>query len=357
MRALALVTDAFGGYGGIARYNRDFLDALSAFPATDRIEVLPRYAPQPLEALPEKVVQHRARAGRIAYAAQAVQLARRLKPDLIFCGHLHLSPLASALAKGRARLLTQAHGLEVWQRPSDGRRRGVETSHSILCVSRDTRARVLTWADVTPERVRVVPNTVDEAFTPGDRLAARARLEVGDAKVVLSVSRLDGGQRHKGQDRVIRALPAVVAQGHDVRYLIAGEGEDAARLAALAAECGVAERVRFLGKTPQAELPDLYRAADVFALPSTGDGFGIVYLEAMACGTPALGLAVGGASDALADGRLGVMVGENDVALGLAKVLVSPRGDEAARYADVQARFGRAVFRDRIATVLHSIAL
>jgi phosphatidylinositol alpha-1,6-mannosyltransferase len=115
----------------------------------------------------------------------------------------------------------------------------------------------------------------------------------------------------------------------------------------LATATGVSERVRLLGRVPAGELADLYRAADLFALPSTGDGFGIVFLEAMACGTPALGLAVGGAADAFADGALGMLASEAN--LGEAMVQALAEGRPAAAVADaVHARFGSGAFRARL---------
>jgi phosphatidylinositol alpha-1,6-mannosyltransferase len=227
------------------------------------------------------------------------------------------------------------------------RRRSLEAADLVLCVSRDTRARVLAWADLPPERVRVAPNTVAERFTPGSRDEARRRLNLGGERVILSVSRLDAGQRHKGQDRIIRLLPALVDRGLDVLYLIAGEGDDAPRLRVLAAEAGVADRVRFLGRTPDEQLADLYRAADLFALPSTGDGFGIVFLEAMACGTPALGLAVGGAPDAFADGELGALAQEEGLLEALARAVTEAQTSPALSEA-VRARFGQGAFRARL---------
>jgi len=321
---------------------------MSGFAVAPLIEVLPRYARGRAEPAPERVRQHVAINDRQLLTLKAVALAEQLRPDVVFSGHLHLSPLAAWIARRHgARLVQQAHGVEVWPRPGEMRRRSLEAAHLVLCVSRDTRARVLAWADVPPERVRVAPNTVAERFTPGARGEARQRLGLGDERVILSVSRLDAGQRHKGQDRIIRLLPALAARGLDVLYLIAGEGDDAHRLRALATETGVAERVRFLGRTPDENIADLYRAADLFALPSTGDGFGIVYLEAMACGTPALGLAVGGAPDALADGELGVLADEEDLLEALAGALAGARTTPALSEA-VRARFGRGAFRARL---------
>src|SRR5262249_12921035 len=91
-------------------------------------------------------------------------------------------------------------------------------------------------------------------------------------------------------------------------YLIVGDGDDRPRLEALATECGVAERVRFVGLVRAEELPDYFRLADVFVMPSTGEGFGIVFLEAMASGVPVIGGNQDGSLDALGDGILGTAV-------------------------------------------------
>jgi phosphatidylinositol alpha-1,6-mannosyltransferase len=188
---------------------------------------------------------------------------------------------------------------------------------------------------------------VGAQFTPGDRAAARAHFDLNGQPVILSVGRLDRREAYKGQDRVIAALPELNAKGPKPLYLIAGEGDDRPRLQTLAVQIGVADQVRFLGEVAEQALPDLYRAADVFALPSTGEGFGIVYLEAMACGTPAIGLDVGGAPDALGDGRLGVMVPESGLNAALSDLIAKPRPKGLAEAA--QARFGRPAFIERVA--------
>jgi phosphatidylinositol alpha-1,6-mannosyltransferase len=357
MRVLALVTEAYGGYGGIARYNGDLIDAISNLEAAPEIEVLPLYARDPTGPLPARVRQHAPRSVRTLYSLFAIGVAARRRPDVVFCGHLHLSPVAAWIARrNRCAFVCQAHGLEVWPQPSELRRRSFEMADALLCVSRDTRARVLTWADMPPERLRVVPNTVADEFRPGPSDQTRQRLGLVGHKVILSVSRLDGGQRHKGQDRIIAALPGLVAAGHDVVYLIVGEGDDAPRLAELARRAGVNDRIRFLGRVPQSELPDLYRATDLFALPSTGDGFGIVFLEAMACGLPAVGLAKGGVADALADGDLGVLASETNLVEALDRALTQ-NGASVARAQEVRRRFGREPFQARIAAVFASLGV
>lgn len=347
MRVLALVTDAYGGRGGIAQYNRDLFGALAQAEGVE-IEILPRDIRETPRNLPAGVRQLAPRGGRAAYVATALRRVLALRPAVIFCGHINLAAPAAALARlTSARLVIQLHGIDAWERPSAAKRRAVEQADLVLCVSRYTRARVLEWASIPPERVAVLSNTVSEIFTPGDRHAARERFGLGAEKALLTVGRLDAGERYKGQDAVIECLPQLAQAVGDIVYLIAGDGDDRARLEALASSRGVAERVRFLGQVVSEALPDLYRAADLFVMPSTGEGFGIVFLEAMASGTPALGLEAAGAADALADGELGDAVEAADLCDAMARRLTAPSSDPGALHAAVQARFGREAFGRR----------
>ncbi len=357
---LALVTDAYGGRGGIAQYNRDLTAALARVPSLAAIEILPRVAPAPTGDLPAKVTQHPPRFGRIAYILAASRLAARLKPDVIFCGHLFMAPLGLLLARlFRARLILQAHGVEAWARPFRLQRLAAERADLILVVSRDTRARVLDWANIEPERIRVASNTVAEEFTPGDGDAAREELGLAEEFVILTVGRLAAAERYKGHDRVIPLLKTLNGSAAAPIYLIAGAGDDRLRLETLAVHHGVSARVRFMGHVPQDMLPNLYRAAHLFILPSSGEGFGIVLLEAMACGTPAMGLAHSGALDPLCDGELGAVVEEADLLAGLQQVCRDRRagclesGDALA--GRVTERFGRAAFEHRIGGLIAGV--
>lgn len=353
---LALVTDAFGGHGGIAQYNRDFLGALAESGLVASVTVLPRHAP-PLPpphppgrtAGPAAISQMPARPGRLAYTVVALLTALCQRTDVIFCGHLHMAPLAWLIARlKRAKLVVQLHGTEAWPRPSQLRRAAAETADLILCVSRYTRSHVVGWAAIAPERVMVAPNTVADVFAPGDGTPLRTALALGDQRVLLTAARMDARERYKGHDRVIAAIPDLVQQGHDVVYLVIGQGDDRVRLEELAREAGVAERVRFLGAVSLDELAAAYRSADLFVMPSTGEGFGIAFLEAMASGTPALGLDVAGACDPLADGDIGAAVAADDLAEAIAHRLARPRPDPVALANAVRARFGPQMFRAQI---------
>ena len=138
-----------------------------------------------------------------------------------------MAPLAALIAATeRAKLIVQMHGIEAWPRPSRLQRAALESADLVLCVSRYTRARVLSWAAIEPERVLVLPNTVGEAFTPGDGSSLRATLGLEGKRVLLTVGRMDARERYKGHDRVIEALPQLVAAGHDVIYVVLGDGDD-----------------------------------------------------------------------------------------------------------------------------------
>ena len=352
-RMLAMVTDGFGGRGGIARYNCDFLSALAG--AGWQITVVPRYAPDP-ETPPRGIKQTPSRAGRLSYAARVCFEVLRRRPQVVFCGHLFMAPLGLILARlAGAQFVVQTHGIEAWQPPGALVRASCAGASLILSVSRYTRAQILRWAELAPERVRVLPDTFGASFAPASA-GNDDSLGLDGKKILLTVGRLDRREAYKGHDRVIAALPALVAGGHDVYYFVAGTGDDRPRLEALARHHAVTERVEFVGAVPKDRLIELYRRADLFVMPSTGEGFGIAFVEAMARDTPALRLGVGGACDALGDGELGIMVApDEDLAARISAQLSAPGLRGAPLAAAVEARFGPGQFTQHARLLLERL--
>lgn len=350
-RVLALVPDAYGWRGGIAQYNRDFLEALIESKAASSVMAVALHAPASWM-VANGIQQWKPRGGKAGYAFAAVCLALRHRYNVVFCGHIHFAPLAALTARiAKAKLILQAHGYEAWQERSPIQRAAVDAADVILCVSRYTRSALLKWSLIAPERVVVIPNTVGERFCPGSGRELRQVAGWDGRKVLLTVGRLSSAERYKGQDRVIGAIPALLARGHDIQYVIVGAGDDRERLSRIAADAGVGDRVQFIGECDAEKLPDFYRASDLFVMPSTGEGFGISFLEAMACGTPALGLAKGGARDALADGELGNAVDEARLVDEIDRMLSEPLGTPPLLADRVRARFGREVFASNLRTV------
>jgi phosphatidylinositol alpha-1,6-mannosyltransferase len=315
LRVLALVTDAFGGHGGIAQYNCDFLSALAACEGVRDVIVLPRASEKSPGTLPFGVRQLPPVPGRLAYSLAALQAARAHPAiDVVFCGHLFMAPLAATISKLlRVPLWVQVHGVDAWDELSSLYRRPVETAALITSVSRYTRRRLLEWVGIDPVRVKVLPDTVDPRFQPGPKPGyLLERYATGGGKVLMTVSRLASSDRYKGHDRVIGALPRVLLEHPKTIYIIVGDGDDRPRLEALTVEYGVAEKVRFAGTVAPEELPDHFRLADVLVMPSTGEGFGIVFLEAIATGISVIGGNRDGSLDPLADGVLGRAVDPDD---------------------------------------------
>jgi phosphatidylinositol alpha-1,6-mannosyltransferase len=203
--------------------------------------------------------------------------------------------------------------------------------------------------------VVVLPNTVGEQFTlDGDRMTAKEAHGLTGKRVLLTVSRLAKSEGYKGHEQIIRCLPAIAEKIDDLIYVIAGDGDKRSELEEIVRRERLEGVVVFTGEVENSKLPALYRAADVFVMPSSGEGFGIVYLEALACGTPVIAGDSDGARDPLQDGNLGVLVDEQGLTAEIRCLLrLSPRcgksqgssreiGDSVRRY------FGRGVFNSLV---------
>jgi phosphatidylinositol alpha-1,6-mannosyltransferase len=340
IEVLALVTDAFGGLGGIAQYNRDLATALAQCSRIGRVVILPRQGTAEQVVLPEGVRQLAPRAGKLRYTLSALRAAMREGPfHVVFCGHLHMAPLGAVLSRAlRVPLWLQLHGFEAWGPIRRTQLWAAERAALVTVVSRYTRRRFLTCARIDPSRVRVLPNTFQRSFAPGpkpDYLLKRHQLH--GKKTLLTVGRLAADERGKGQDKVIEILPRMVETCPELVYIVAGTGDDRARLERLAHRLGIAGHVLFVGMVAPHELADYYRLADVFVMPSTQEGFGIVFLEAAASGLKLIGGRRDGSTDALADGAIGVAIDPDDadeLASAIAAALVGegPNPTEVRRF-------------------------
>jgi glycosyltransferase involved in cell wall biosynthesis len=289
------------------------------------------------------------------FAAGLLAACGRQRPDHIISAHLNFGPVAY-LAKrlfGVPYTLS-AYGIDVHEDLSTSRRNALRNADTVIAASTWCRQRLLDIVKVDPSRVCVLPQTVDAVrFRSGSKpqhLVDRYGLRPGE-RVVLTVARLDANEGYKGYDRVVQALPRVRAVCGPIRYVVAGDGDDRARLEAIARAAGVADALVLAGFVPDHELADHYRLADVFAMPSTGEGFGIVFLEAMACGTPVLAGDADGSVDAVDQGRLGRLVDPHDVNAIADGLIALLRGDGPSLWFDrgalhcaVVARFGRAAY-------------
>jgi phosphatidylinositol alpha-1,6-mannosyltransferase len=283
--------------------------------------------------------------------------------DLVVAGHPSLLPaLRAGLGEGpgRPRCWAWAYGIDVWGRPGRGLAPHLAWADRVAAISRFTRDQVAPW--VRPERLSVIHPPVDtDTYTPGAPSAPGADL--------LVVGRLARGERYKGHEVLFRAIrPLEKRLGRAVTLRVVGDGDWRAELEREAAALGVAGRVEFAGRLSLAALLDAYRGCGVFAMPSrvdrrarglwTGEGLGMVYVEAQACGRPVVASTEGGAPETIVPGATGLLADPRDplaVADAAAALLEHP--DRAAQMGRagrrwVEERFSVERFRARLAELL-----
>jgi len=239
------------------------------------------------------------------------------RPDIIISTHPNFSPLAYCLKKAAGiPYWVVAHGVDVWGLTDPALKVALREADLILSVSAYTRDRLLSEQQIDQEKIAILSGTIDSARfrieSKPEYLMRRYGIAQGQP-VILTVSRMDSRERYKGYDTILRALPVVRQTIPEVRYLIAGKGDDRQRIERIIAESGLNSCVTLAGYVPDEELCDHYNLCDVFAMPSKGEGFGIVFLEAMACGKPVLAGNKDGSVDALRRGDLGVLVDPDNV--------------------------------------------
>ena len=252
-----------------------------------------------------------------AFAFRILRAAFVDRPDLIILSHLNLGPVAYWLARLRGtRYWLVAHGVEAWNLKRRAKIRALRAADRILAVSSFTRERILQEQYLRSDQVRVLPNTIQaNAFQPAPKpkfLLTRHGI-APQKKVILTVARLADSEQYKGYDQILRALPQVLSAVPEAHYVLVGEGRDRSRVEQLIKSLGLSSFVTLAGSVPQPELADYYNLCDLFAMPSKGEGFGIVFLEALACGKPVLAGNVDGSSEPLQRGRLGVLIDPENV--------------------------------------------
>lgn len=211
-----------------------------------------------------------------------------------------------------------AHGTEIlqaaqnrWARP----REALRAATRVFANSRFTAGLLSEKIGVDAQRIRILhPGCDTERFSPEATPDEARRLvgDLGDGPIVLSVGNLVA---RKGHDLVLQALPTLTRRWPGLTYVVVGDGPFRSQLVALARALGVQRSVRFVGRITSEALPSFYRLCDVFAMPSRFlaqhqdvEGFGIVYLEAGACGKPAIGGLSGGTADAILHEQTGLLI-------------------------------------------------
>jgi asparagine synthase (glutamine-hydrolysing) len=269
--------------------------------------------------------------------------------DRLICGHVAQLPVAwlAQRLNPRLRYYLVAHGIEVWRPFTLPERIALRGAEKILCVSDYTRGELLKHCPRSAARSVVLHNALAPTFAIG-----RGKPLAECVPDILVVTRLTYADRYKGVQHMIEAMPAIRASLPDARLRIIGRGDDLPRLQTLAASLGVADAVEFLGFVPDRRLAEELRACRLFALPSRKEGFGLVFLEAMAHGRPCLGARAGGIPEVIS-AECGVLVDYGDVpGIAAATVAAMRRTWNETLVLERAKAFSYSPFKERLTNLL-----
>lgn len=254
-----------------------------------------------------------------ALAAARKSVANGALSRIVLAAHPNLAVPASwmqrlAFSSSPLRSIVVAHGIEVWQPLAASRRRALQRANLVAAPSRYTAQRLAEVQGVAADRVCRLAWPLDPEFLSLAAAPERSRAPSGfpEGHVVLAVGRWVSSERYKGADELIAAVAQLRPAFRDLHLALVGTGDDVPRLRQLAGASGAAASVHFLEGLTREELAGCYAQCDIFALPSTGEGFGFVFLEAMAFAKPVVGAAAGGITDLIEDGVNGLLVPGHD---------------------------------------------
>ena len=364
---LLLTLSTFKFTGGIEKFNRCLLKAVQeVYPNKD----IAAWALYDTEADKRYISSARFRGfqeQKIKFVLAALWEARN--HETIIIGHINLSILIVLLRflYPKKQLILMAHGIEVWEQQKGLKAKALQQVSSIWAVSNFTKKQLCAANHIALDKVVVFPNTIDpylvadiESPINWDLLAPYQLYP--HQTIILTLTRLQHEEQYKGYDKIIAVLPSLISQYPNLKYVIAGkyDAEEKQRVLDLIAYYQVGYHVELLGYVADEVVQHLYKAATVFAMPSSGEGFGIVFLEAMAMGLPVIAGNADGSVDALDQGRLGVLVDPHAVdtiAAALHSQLEKGKGsiiDQQALQTKVYTQFGFDAYKQRLHNLLGS---
>ncbi|HRK61103.1 MAG TPA: glycosyltransferase [Candidatus Omnitrophota bacterium] len=285
-------------------------------------------------------------------------------PQLIIVTHAHFAVIALILKKIlKQKYLVIAHGVEVWNINNWLLKKAIRNADKVLAVSNFTKQRLISQNLAFDGGITIFPNTFDETrFCIGmseKKIFEKYGIRNQD-QILLTVCRLVQSEFKKGYDLVLRAMVELSKQLPDLKYVIIGDGEDRCHLDRTIKNLHLSERVILAGRVSDEELPKYYKSANIFVMPSEREGFGIVYLEALACGLPVIAARCAGAVDALMGGELGDLIEPGDV-IGLTRKiyerLMMPYSFDMKTKLNQKASyyFGQKKFNQRLSSILNQV--
>jgi phosphatidylinositol alpha-1,6-mannosyltransferase len=259
-------------------------------------------------------------ANRSVFAIKAVK--KGIKTEVVILTHINLAVVGLIIKKinPKCQVWLIAHGIEVW-RPLSFLQRGLlNACDKIICVSNFTKEKMLSLHNSNPNKYTVLNNAVDpfmplpSAFVKPAHLLSKHNL-TADNPIIYTLTRLANSEQYKGHDQVIKIFGKIRSRFPGVKYILSGQYDstEEIRIKKLIASVGAEDDIILTGFIAEKDIPDYFLLADVFVLPSKKEGFGIVFIEALACGLPVICGNSDGSIDAIRNGELGLAIDTDDL--------------------------------------------
>lgn len=270
-------------------------------------------------------------------------LLKGMQSDVVLLSHINLLSIGYLIKRfsPNTKVYLIAHGIEIWRKLPDTKLKALNRLDKIFAVSHYTKEKIKSEHKISDHKIEVLNNCLDpfyyfpNDFSKPEPLLKRYHLTPKNT-ILISLSRLSSTEKYKGYDNVIKILPQLIEKDPNIVFLLAGKADDEeqARLESLINEYQIGDHIKLIGFVDEAEISDHFLLSDIFVMPSKKEGFGIVFIEAMASGLKVVAGNKDGSVDALSNGKLGKLVDPdnlNEVEHVLSELLVQPSGDAEKR--------------------------
>jgi phosphatidylinositol alpha-1,6-mannosyltransferase len=249
-------------------------------------------------------------------------LTKGITANTIILSHINLLFFAYIIKKfsPKTKIIMYAHGIEVWRPLRNWKKKFLQESVEIWAVSKYTASTLTAMHQISAAKIKIVNNCLDPYFQLPDDFEKPIKLlerhHLNSAQPILfTLTRLSSQETYKGYDRIFSAMPSLLKKFPNLHYILAGKADEQEylRVTDLINQMDLKDHVTLTGFINDEELSDYFKLGNVFVMPSTMEGFGIVFIEAAACGTKIIAGNVDGSVDALLNGKLGTLVNPTDV--------------------------------------------
>jgi len=323
-KILLFTLQSFSTTGGIQKMTRTLAHSLNHIAVNDKWDfdmysaydtnqdLMPQYLP------PEKFRGFNA--NRSSFVIQAIK--KGINADVVILTHINLALVGLIIKKinPKTKVWLIAHGIEVWRPLSFFQNAFLKHCDKVVSVSNFTKQQMMSRHDISEDKCAILNNAVDPfmqlptTFVKPQHLLDRYNL-TPDNPVIYTLTRLANSEQYKGHDQVIKLISRLKVKYPGIKYVLSGQYDvnEEIRLKNMIARYGIEDDVILTGFIAEKDIPDYFLLADIFVLPSKKEGFGIVFIEALACGLPVICGNADGSIDAIRNGELGKAVNTDNL--------------------------------------------